>query len=999
MAKTSVAEELIQHLRCSAEWRGRLVHVERYAAREPQFESLPLPPALLLLLRHKGIHKLYTHQAQAIRAIRDGVHVAITTPTASGKSFIYLLSLWERRLEGDDAHALYLAPLKALAQDQRRLVEELGAHLPATARLSAALYDGDTPSAARTRIRSAPPALVLSNPDMVHRSVLAFHSAWAGFLSKLRYVILDEAHTYRGVFGSHVSGILRRLKRVCAHYGATPQFIVTSATLCNPDEFLRRLTGETFTVIADSGAPAAPRFFALIKPRANAYTETCELMECVLRAGLKTITFTKARKITELLSLWLAERAPDLAGQVKAYRAGYLPEERRALERALTRDELSGIITTSALELGIDIGGLDACLLVGFPGTMLSTWQRAGRVGRGSKAALIALIGMEDALDLYYLAHPLEFFNQPPERLLLDEANPAILKAHLVCAAAELPLVPTDEAFFGPSLLPRVEELKASGRLLEAAAERRWFTSLKSPQRHVNIRSVGESFLIEEEDGKALGTVDGFRVFKECHPRAIYLHAGSTFETTHLNQDARRVTVRAVTVDYYTQAITNEETTVLRQLGEREFEPGRLAWGEVRVTSRVVGYERKLVRGGGTLSEHALSLPPQEFETQAVWLVVPYALQQVVKTPGRSLQGALHALEHVSIALFPLFALCDRWDLGGISTPHHPHTGTASIFIYDGVPGGVGLARHAYDIYLELLTKVAAHLAACPCEAGCPSCIHSPKCGSRNAPLDKAGALALAHAFTSTAQPTAHDAPSPFIPGSGTRPADDLPPHPNPHQPLGPRSLAKPRSSALKGVRPSVASRPLTPPSGGEGIRERGEGHTVIFDLETQKLAEEVGGWDHKREMRMSVGVIYDLESGSFREYLEHEAQALYDELRRARLIVGFNVKSFDYEVLSAYVPRADLDRLPTLDLLEHVHAILKRRVRLDDLARATLGKGKLADGVEAVRLFREHNLAKLIEYCRHDVLVTKELYEFGVTNGYVLFPSVQGTMKLPAGW
>lgn len=973
MSNASAAEDLIRDLRNDPAWRARVVHVEEYPSRHPRFASVQLHPVLEAMLKARGVSRLYSHQAEAIEAIRAGAHTAVATPTASGKSLIYLIPVWEKRLEGEPAHALYLSPLKALAQDQRRLIEEMGNGVPTAARLRVALYDGDTPSSVRTRIRAQPPAMVLSNPDMLHRSLLAHHSAWAAFLGKLKFVILDEAHTYRGVFGSHVSGVLRRLKRVCGDYGAPPQFIATSATLRNPEEFLRRLVGEEFTVVSESGAPAPPRFFALVKPRNNAYTETCELMERVLRGGLKTITFTKARKITELLSMWLGERAPDLASRVKAYRAGYLPEERRELERKLNSDELSGIISTSALELGIDIGGLDACLLVGFPGTMLSTWQRAGRVGRSSRPALLALVGMEDALDLYFLAHPREFFDRPPERLLLDEANPAILKSHLVCAAAELPLSAADEPYFGPALERLVEELKAEGRLFEAAEERRWFSPLKNPHRHVDIRSAGESYVIENDRGASLGTVDGFRVFKECHPQAIYLHGGTTYEVTRLDQDGRRVAARPVTVDYYTQATVAEETTVLRQRDERPFGPGRLGWGEVRVTSRVVGYERKLVRGGGGLSEHSLQLPPQEFETQAVWFVVPHDMQGVVRSPGRNLQGSLHALEHVSIALFPLFALCDRWDLGGISTPYHPHTGTASVFVYDAVPGGVGLARHAFEVYPELMAMIARHLATCACEEGCPSCIHSPKCGSRNSPLDKRGALAIARAF---ARETGTPAPRPDAAadagGSSLRalPEDDR--------------RASPAPVRSGGV-------PAAAPSGGAP--------TLVFDLETQRLASEVGGWDHKREMRMSVGVVLDLEAGVFREYVESEVKELVEDLRRARLVIGFNVKSFDYEVLAAYVPREELDRIPTLDLLEEVAATLKRRIRLDDLARATLGKGKMGDGIEAVRWFRERNYSRLIEYCRHDVTVTKELYEFGRANGYVLFPSVQGTMKLPAGW
>lgn len=990
MSDRHAAERLLETLQRNPDWRARIVHAEKLPERGAVFAPLDIHPVLVTVLRARGIERLYSHQAEAIKSVREGVSTAVTTPTASGKSVIYLVPLWESRLGGEDARALYLSPLKALAQDQKRLIDGMNAGLPRAAHLTAALYDGDTSPAARAKVRGAPPALVLSNPDMVHLSILASYHGWAKFLSTLKYVILDEAHTYRGVFGMHVSGILRRLRRVCAKYGSRPKFIVTSATLSNPDEFLLRLTGERFRVVAESGAPSPGRHFLLVKPSSNTYTETCELLEEFLSSGLKTIVFTKARRITELLALWLGERAPDMAKHVKAYRAGFLPEERRALEKALVRDELKGIISTSALELGIDIGGLDGCILVGFPGTMLSTWQRAGRVGRGEAPAVVALVGMEDALDLYFLSHPGEFFGRPAERLLLDEANPTILKAHLACAAAEIPLVPGDEREFGPTMHSLVGELVAEGKLMEAAAEKRWHSSLKAPQRHVNIRSTGESFTIESPSGRTLGTIDGFRVFKECHPDAVYLHGGTTYQVTGLDLDAHRVTAREAELDWYTQPVTTEETTVLAQRGEKAFGPGSLAWGDVRVTSRVVQYERHLVRGGGLLSVHDLQLPPQEFETQAVWLVVPHEAQRVVQAPGRQLLGSLHALEHASIALFPLFALCDRWDLGGISTAYHPHPGTAAVFIYDGVPGGVGLARYAWEVYPDLLARVAELIASCPCEEGCPSCIHSPKCGNRNSPLDKAGALALAREFLGGNQPSGRPPSTPLRSTVASPRAAEASPH-------GAERMAAARAPQSAPVPPSPA--PFEDAPAVLARAGRGHGHTLVFDLETQKLAAEVGGWDNKRDMRMSVGVVYDVEDGAFRDYMEGEVHALVDDLSQARLVIGFNIISFDFDVLSAYVPRSRMDAFPVLDLLERVHAILKRRVKLADLAAATLGKSKAGEGTEAVKWFRERDYTRLIEYCRVDVALTKELWEFGAQHGYVLFPSAAGVMKVRADW
>ena len=969
---SGAADRLVEALLRNPDWRERIVHVERIPERKAVFESVDLHPALVPLLRSRGIDRLYSHQAAAFRSIRAGENTAVTTPTASGKSLIYLLPLWESRLAGEDSRALYLSPLKALAQDQLRIINELNGAVSKSARLTADLYDGDTSSSRRAKVRGSPPSLVLSNPDMVHLSILPAHHSWAKFLSTLKYVVLDEAHTYRGVFGMHVSGILRRLKRVCARYGSNPRFIVTSATISNPDEFLGRLTGESFRVITENGAPTAGRRFMLVKPSANVYTESCELLNDFLDAGLKTIVFTKARRITELLAKWLGERSPEMAKKVKAYRAGFLPEERRVLERALAGDELRGIISTSALELGIDIGGLDGCILVGFPGTILSTWQRAGRAGRGGEPAVIALVGMEDALDLFFLSHPKEFFGRPAERLLLDEANPTVLKSHLACAAAEYPLSPGDDRIFGPTMHTLVGELVSEGKLMEAAAETSWHSSLKAPQRHVSIRSVGGSFTIENPAGKLLGSIDGFRVFNECHPQAIYLHGGTTYEVTGLNLDSRKVTAREVDVDWYTQPVSTKNTTVLKQRGEKPFGPGMLAWGEVRVTSQVVQYERHQVRGGGIISVHDLQLPTQEFETQAVWLAVPWEAQRPVMVPGRQLLGSLHALEHASISLFPLFALCDRWDLGGISTAHHPHTGTASVFIYDGVPGGIGLARYAYDIYPELLRSVKELIESCPCEVGCPSCIHSPKCGNRNSPLDKAGALALAQGFLSGKAEAAGNKAEAAPDGNRQAPLSLFP-----HE--------------------SAAALPENVPA--PAVSPGGHGHVLVFDLETQKLAAEVGGWDKIRDMRMSVGVVYDCDDGVFRDYMENEVMALYEDLRQARLVIGFNISRFDLEVLSAYVPMASLSAIPVLDLLERVHSALKRRVKLDDLASATLGRNKTAEGTEAVRWFRERDYTRLIEYCRADVAITRDLWEFGARNKFVLFPSAGGIMKVRVEW
>ncbi|MGH7364069.1 MAG: DEAD/DEAH box helicase, partial [Candidatus Methylomirabilales bacterium] len=557
------------------------------------------------------------------------------------------------------------------------------------------------------------------------------------------------------------------------------------------------------------------------------------------------------------------EQAPRLAERIRAYRAGYMPEERRAIEAGLFREELWGVISTSALELGIDVGGLDACILVGYPGSITSTWQRGGRVGRGTREALIVLVGLPDALDQYFLRHPDQFFARGFEPAIVDPANRQILQAHLTAAAAELPLSPDEPALAGLDLKPALEALLQDARLALSASGAEYYSRARHPQRQISIRSIGEAFPILDERGRSIGTVDGIRALTECHPGAVYLHQGRQYAILSLDLAQKTIRAAPAEADYYTQALTEKDTEILEVQATRQMPGCRARLGRLKVTTRVTGYEKRRIRGQDKIGAYPLDLPPQTFETVGLWLEVPEGAAQAVREAGRHFMGAIHAAEHTAIALLPLFALCDRHDVGGISTPFHAQVGGPAIFIYDGTPGGVGLAERGFEVLETWLRETAALLQDCPCETGCPSCVQSPKCGSGNKPLDKGGALLTVRALLGTADLAAAT-----------------------EQPIPPRPQAE--SAALPVAAP--ARQPTaTPPK------------VLVLDVETQRSAEEVGGWEHLDRMGLAVAVTHDLASGLSRVYLERDAPALVADLASADLVVGFNVRRFDYGVLQPY--------------------------------------------------------------------------------------------------
>lgn len=950
-------QRFIEYLKTAQLPGGRLVHHEFIPSRRAVYGDAlpPLDQSVKSALANINITKLYSHQAESLTSFRKGENVVVATPTASGKSLIYNLALVELLSQEGAGHGLYLFPLKALAQDQYQAFVTLNQELPKELQLEAAVYDGDTSPSQRRRIKENLPNVIISNPDMLHLGFLPFHQQWESFFRHLRLVVIDEIHTYRGIFGSHVVQVLRRLQRVCRLYGSEPRYILLSATIENARDFASRLTGLEFRAVEENGAPQAARHFFFINPDISAATVAARLFVKALQSNLKTIAFTQARKLTEIMHMNVAEAAPEIASKVSSYRAGFLAEERRDIEKGLASGSVAGVISTSALEMGIDIGGLDVCILVGYPGTIINTWQRSGRVGRGRSDSLVILIAQPDALDQYFMRHPEDFFHRPFEAAVVDPNNSEVLDAHLPCAAAEIPLHGSDDLYSNGGLLAsRAPVLEAKGALLRSAEGNTWYAARQRPQRLVDIRSVGEGYVIlDGSTEKAIGKNDGVRVFKECHKGAIYLHRGRQHLVTQLDLKRKNVFAKPTKVRYYTRALSEKETEILSVEQSRPVANFIVRLGRVRVTEQVVGYEKRNLYSGELLDSLTLDLPSQSFETIGFWLEIDDILQQMVRQKKLHFMGGIHALEHALISMFPLFALCDRNDIGGIAVPLHIQLQKSAVFIYDGYPGGVGLAARGFDMIEELLKKTVELIAACPCDLGCPSCIHSPKCGAGNKPLDKAAALFLARGL------------------------------------LG----ELPLELKLTEENQFVVADELV------GEKRSGEPNVAFFDLETQRLAEEVGGWGNVHLMRLAVGVLYDKGSNGFEVFAEEQVENLIERLRGYDLVVGFNIKRFDYRVLGAYTG-FDFGELPTFDILEDIYQRLGFRLSLGHLAEQTLGRAKVADGIQAVRWLREGKLDAVVGYCKDDVAITRDLFDFGLSHGYLIYETKDGQqVRLPVNW
>jgi DEAD/DEAH box helicase domain-containing protein len=773
---------------------------------------------------------------------------------------------------------------------------------------------------------------------MLHMAFLAYAENWMPFFGELKVVVLDEAHVYRGIFGAHARHVFWRFQRLIDKAKANPRWVATSATLSGGDAFFKTLTGRDAVCISESGAPRPGRRLFLMNPVASPYTLACELMDKLLGEGSRTLCFTKARKVTELVYSWLCQRDGEYRKTVSSYRAGFLPSERRRIEQGFFDGTLKGVVSTSAMEVGIDVGGLDACILVGYPGSLISLHQRMGRVGRGANEADIFLIAMPDALDQYFVSHPSALLNRPLEEIILDPENPVILEPHLICAAREKPI---EDVEIGADTAARrvLEALGRKGELVLDAEGVRWHTLRRNPHRGINLRTMGESYAIVTAAGKAIGAIDAVRVFRECHKGAIYLHQGQSYEVEALVPRELKAVVRPVNADYYTEVRSDKETEILEVYEQRESGPALLSLGKLKVTEFVRGFVKKRLSGGEVMGEYPLDAPPMTFETEGFWVAVPEAASELLAQRGLHVMGGLHAFEHALIGIFPLCALADRWDLGGISFAHHPQVNGPAVFVYDGYPGGVGLCRKGYGLFETLLRNTSGLIKDCPCESGCPGCIQSPKCGNGNRPLDKEAAMLLTD----------------ILEGGVT--------------------VARKR-------RAQVPARPAVPPEEIEPLEKPGR---LVFDLETQKLADEVGGWGNIHRMKLALAVAWDLDSGKWRVYHEKDAAAMIEDLLAAEAVIGFNVRRFDMEVLRPYT-RKDLSKARIVDLLEVVKERLGFRLSLASLAEANFGESKSADGLQSVQWYREGRMDLIESYCRKDVELTGRLYQKGLDEGHVLF-------------
>jgi DEAD/DEAH box helicase domain-containing protein len=743
------ARGFLNRLSATAGAQASLAHVRTIPAREPHVEPADeLPQTLQDRLALLGIAGLYPHQRRALDVLEAGHNLVIATGTASGKTLVYNLAFAQAALQDEKRTALYLFPTKALARDQLRQVREL--RIP---QVRAAVYDGDTPRAERPLVRRNA-NLVMTNPDMLHAGILPGHERWADFLLRLSLVVVDEAHVARGVFGSHVAMVLRRLRRLTAHYGGNPQFVLASATVGNPSELARRLTGLPCDEVAEDASPRGEKVFVLWNPplideelgvRRSAVSETAWLLKELVESETRAIAFCRSRRAAELVAEFCRRELPgSLRSRVKAYRAGYLPEERRELERALAGGELLGVASTSALELGIDIGSLDAALVAGYPGTRASLWQQAGRAGRRGEASLAMLVAQDDPLDQYLVQHPADLFDRPPEAAVVDPDNLYVLGPHLACAARERPLAEEELAIFGRNAEVAAAVLEGTGELVRRRGLLH-HRGRESPHARVDIRSASGSLyvIVDEETGGLLGTVDEARAFYHVHPGAVYLHQGEQFEVSELDLAGKVALVKRADPDYYTQARDLTDIEVLDEIEVDGGGPAVAVFGEVRVTRRVVGFARKSVSTNDVVDDVELFLPDQTLETKALWWLIPSLLLQRARVTPAMGPGTLHAAEHATIGMLPLVATCDRWDVGGVSTALHADTGMATIFIYDGYPGGAGIVEAGFRSGRRLLEATFEAVRHCPCARGCPSCVQSPKCGNGNEPLDKQGAVAL----------------------------------------------------------------------------------------------------------------------------------------------------------------------------------------------------------------------------------------------------------------
>ncbi len=950
--------DYVTYIKNHQDFKDTIKYYHYIPPKQPILQEISLDKRIVYALNKIGINNLFSHQVTSIEYIKQNKDIVVSTKTSSGKSLIYNLAVIDKIIENPRSRALYIFPLKALEQNQLKTFNSFACHI--SPQIKAEIYDGDTDPHKRKKIKSESYNVILTNPDMLHIGILPYHSVWKEFFENLCFIVIDEIHTYRGIFGSHLVQIIRRLRRICNHYGSNPQFILLSATIHNPENFASKLIQKHVTLVENDGSPSSGKHFLLINPDISSNFYAARLFVDCIRKNFRTIVFTQSRRITELIHIWTMQLAPELKNKISSYRAGFLPEERREIEKRLSTGKLLGVVSTSALEMGIDIGTLDICILVGYPGTIINTWQRSGRVGRSGKESLVVLISGKDALDQYFMKHPEELFERPFEAAILDPDNPHITKAHIPCAASELPISEKDSIYWGKNMMKSLEKLELNGELVKDIDHGIWLSRRRNPQFYVNIRSAGEGFTIfDRKNGHAIGTIDGIKAVKECHPGAIYLHKAVQYQIHKIDFSKKDIIASETDMKYFTRPIVEKETEIIDVESTNSIANFIVKIGKLKVTEKVVGYEKRGISAQELLGVYPLELPPNIFETKGMWIEISHKIKENIESKKMHFMGGIHAIEHAMIGMLPFFALCDRNDVGGISYPFHPQVGKSAVFIYDAYPGGVGICKHAFGIIENLLNKTLELIKGCECENGCPSCIHSPKCGSGNKPLDKKASIEILDMLMGNIPLFSIDT-----------------------------NIIQNNMYHLHSEKLDLEDKPNL-----DHIK------ILIFDLETQKTAQEVGGWKNPHLMKVSIAVAYDSIEDKFYSFEEEELSHLIQMLQTADPIVGFNIKRFDYQVLGAYTDIEKLINLPTFDILEDIHKRLGFRLSLDHLALNTLNKGKIGNGLMAVEWFKKGDIEKLKKYCQQDVVVTKELFYHGLKKGYLVYKHKGRRCRLLVNW
>ena len=741
-------ESLLKELQSLEGYANQIQHTEILPAKKKESGRLekPLPPEIQEYLTDNDI-QLYKHQTTLINLVRNGKNVVISTPTASGKTLAFNIPVFEALHRNPDARALYIYPMKALTNDQFKVLREMEEGTGIN--VSPNIYDGDTPRNNRPGIRENS-RIILTNPYGLHL-YLPWHRRWKTFFQNLEFIVIDESHTYRGVFGSNVAMVIRRILRICEKYGSSPQFILSSATIANPKEHSLNLTGQQFEVVSDDGSEIGKKTFVFWNPpiidedltRRSTHQETKDLFIYCIQHGLQTLCFTISRRMAELITMWskeeLYEINSSLATSVESYRAGYLPEERRKIEHGLRSGKLAGVVSTNALELGIDIGSLDCVIMSGYPGTIISTWQQAGRAGRVGEESIVFLVAFQNPLDQYFMNHPEVFIRSNTENAIIDLENPYISLGQIMCAANEIPLTKRDNGHFSGTYPQAIEALSEAGKIAETSLG--WvYAGSARPEANVKLNNISDHTVIVLHRGRVLETMDLTKAFREVHEGAILLHQGEKYYVTDFDIPNLEARVQKTDVNYYTEPLRNIEIAV-NEIFEENNDSFKTGIGKVDVTEYYTHY--RLMSYEKVLDIKPLDLPPLNFSSEGFWITISSDIVEEIEEQGLDLAGGIHAIEHAMIAVAPIHAMCDRWDLGGVSTEYHHDTKKPSIFVYDGFEGGIGISEKLYSLLPDLLETTLKLMKDCICREGCPSCIYSSKCGNNNEPLDKKTAIFL----------------------------------------------------------------------------------------------------------------------------------------------------------------------------------------------------------------------------------------------------------------